>query len=93
LYDVGEQKRVMVISVAEGEDKPLKYPEMYKTADVCLINKADLLPYVDVDIERLKENVHRVNGNLRCIALSCSLNSGMTEWFDWLRTLKTSTKA
>lgn len=85
LHDVGEQKRVVVLSVAEGEEKPLAYPEMYKTADLCLINKTDLLPYVDVDLNRLKANIRIVNNDLRCITLSCRNNNGLDEWFDWLK--------
>ncbi|MEX6686073.1 hydrogenase nickel incorporation protein HypB [Danxiaibacter flavus] len=87
LHDVGEQKRVVILSVTEGEEKPLVYPEMYKTADLCLISKSDLLPYVDIDLEYLKANIRKVNNDLRCIILSCRLNEGMNEWYDWIRAI------
>jgi hydrogenase nickel incorporation protein HypB len=84
LFDLGESKRVVIISVTEGEDKPVKYPNMFMTSDVCIINKTDLLPYVDFSIEKAKEYALRVNHHLEFIELSVKTGEGMEEWYKWL---------
>ncbi len=85
LFDLGETKRVVIISVTEGDDKPLKYPSMFSTSGTCIINKIDLLPYVDFDMEKVKEYALRVNPNLEFIELSVKTGEGMEEWYSWLR--------
>ncbi len=84
LFDLGEKKRVVVISVTEGEDKPEKYPYMFATSHLCIINKTDLLPYVDFSVEQLKETAMRVNPGLEFIPVSAKTGEGMQEWYDWL---------
>ena len=85
LFDLGEDKRVVVISVTEGDDKPLKYPTMFDAADICIINKIDLLPYVQFDVEKCKEYALRVNHELAFFELSATTGEGMDAWYDWLR--------
>ena len=84
LFDLGEAKRVVIISVTEGDDKPLKYPTMFETSNICIINKTDLLPYVDFDVELTKEYALRVNPNLKFFELSVKTGEGMKPWFDFL---------
>ena len=88
LFDLGENKRVVIISVTEGEDKPIKYPTMFESADICIINKIDLLPYVDFDVEKCKDYAKRVNHHLDFFELSVSSGVGMEAWYEWLRTQK-----
>jgi hydrogenase nickel incorporation protein HypB len=85
LFDLGEAKRVVVISTTEGEDKPLKYPTMFQTAQLCIINKTDLLPYVDFSVEKCKEYALRVNHHLEFIELSVKTGEGMDQWYQWLK--------
>lgn len=84
LFDLGEFKRVVVISVTEGEDKPLKYPYMFKSSHLCIINKSDLLPYVDFDVEKTMEYARSLNPNLEFILLSARTGEGMDLWYEWL---------
>ncbi len=84
LFDLGEQKRVVVISVTEGEDKPLKYPYMFQSSDLCLINKTDLLPYVDFDMEKAGNYARQLNPKLEIILLSARTGEGMQQWFNWI---------
>lgn len=85
LFDLGESKRVVIISVTEGEDKPLKYPNMFQSSHICLINKSDLLPYVDFDPEKFKEYALRVNHQLEFITVSAKTGEGFGEWLEWLK--------
>ncbi|MFO8066325.1 MAG: hydrogenase nickel incorporation protein HypB [Bacteroidales bacterium] len=85
MFDLGESKRVVVISVTEGEDKPLKYPGMFNSADICIINKIDLLPYVDFNIDKVKEYALQVNHHLEFFELSAKTGEGMNEWYEWLK--------
>lgn len=85
MFDLGESSRVVVISTTEGEDKPLKYPNMFQTAQLCIINKTDLLPYVDFDVEKAKEYAARVNKDLEFISLSVKTGEGMSHWYKWLK--------
>jgi len=84
LFDLGESKRVIVISVTEGDDKPLKYPYMFETSQLCIINKTDLLPYVDFSVEEVKKNALQINPKLEFILMSAKTSEGMNEWYDWL---------
>ncbi len=84
LFDLGENKRVVIISVTEGDDKPLKYPYMFDSSDVCIINKIDLLPYVNFNIEKAKEYARRVNHHLEFFELSATTGEGMEPWIEWL---------
>ena len=88
LFDLGEDKRIVVISVTEGEDKPIKYPTMFETADICIINKIDLLPYVDFSVEKCREYAFRVNHHLEFFELSVKSGEGMEAWYEWLRAQK-----
>lgn len=85
MFDLGEKERVVIISVTEGEDKPIKYPDMFHTADLCIINKIDLLPYVPFSIEKAKEYARQVNPALRFIEVSCLTGEGMPDWYQWLK--------
>jgi hydrogenase nickel incorporation protein HypB len=84
LFDLGEQYRIVIISVTEGEDKPLKYPNMFQSAQLCLINKTDLLPYVDFDPDKFKTYARKVNPKLQFIALSAKTGEGFGEWIRWI---------
>ncbi len=84
LFDLGESKRVVIISVTEGEDKPLKYPNMFMTSDVCIINKIDLLAHLDFDLAKLKEYALQVNHHLQFFELSAKTGEGMKQWYEWL---------
>jgi hydrogenase nickel incorporation protein HypB len=90
LFDLGESKRVVIMSVTEGDDKPVKYPYMFRTSDLCIINKTDLLPYVDFDIEKAKGYAKQINPELEIIEISVKAGEGMREWYDWLRGKKAS---
>ncbi|WP_114778295.1 hydrogenase nickel incorporation protein HypB [Botryobacter ruber] len=85
LFDLGETYRVVVMSVTEGDDKPLKYPNMFESAHLCIINKTDLLPYVDFKVEQAKEYALRVNHRLQFIELSATKGAGMENWLNWLK--------
>lgn len=84
-FDLGEQKRVTLLSVTEGEDKPLKYPDIFEKADMVLLTKTDLLPHLDVDVKTLEENVRRVAPQARILHVSTRNGQGMAQWLDWLR--------
>jgi hydrogenase nickel incorporation protein HypB len=85
LFDLGENKRVVIISTTEGDDKPIKYPDMFLHSDICIINKIDLLPYVQFDVEKAKEYALRVNHHLEFFELSVTSGDGMDKWYDWLK--------
>ncbi|MCB0586857.1 MAG: hydrogenase nickel incorporation protein HypB [Phaeodactylibacter sp.] len=85
LFDLGEGARVVIISVTEGDDKPIKYPDMFYSSDLCIINKVDLLPYVQFDVEQAREYARRVNHHLEFIELSATSGEGMEQWYEWLR--------
>ena len=84
-FDLGETHKVVVLSVTEGEDKPLKYANMFAAADLMLLNKIDLLPYVDFDVAQCLDYARRVNPALQILQLSARTGEGMTIWLDWLR--------
>jgi hydrogenase nickel incorporation protein HypB len=83
-FAIGEDARVMVCSVTEGEDKPLKYPLMFRTCELVLINKIDLLPHLDFDLERLLYNIDQVHPDVARITLSARTGEGVDAWRDWL---------
>jgi hydrogenase nickel incorporation protein HypB len=83
LFDLGENFRVVIISVTEGGDKPLKYPYMFRSSDLCIINKTDLLPYVEFDMNKTREYALRVNHHLQFIELSAKTGEGMKKWYKW----------
>ncbi|OGS97099.1 MAG: hydrogenase accessory protein HypB [Gallionellales bacterium RIFCSPLOWO2_02_FULL_57_47] len=84
-FDLGEAHKVVILSVTEGEDKPLKYPDMFRAADVMLLNKCDLLPYLDFDADLAIEYARRINPKLRVIRISASSGEGMAEWLEWIK--------
>ena len=84
-FDVGEHAKAMVYSVTEGEDKPLKYPVMFRSVDVLLLNKIDLIPHLDADVDTYISMVREVNPGARILPVSARTGEGMNEWFDWLR--------
>jgi hydrogenase nickel incorporation protein HypB len=83
-FDLGENHKVVVLSVTEGEDKPLKYPAMFHNADVMLLNKVDLIPYVDFDAEKCKEMARKVNPDILIFDVSSKTGEGMSSWYQWL---------
>lgn len=84
MFDLGEYKRVVVISVTEGDDKPLKYPYMFQSSHLCLINKSDLLPYVDFNTEATIKHARSLNPGLEFIILSAKTGEGMNLWYEWI---------
>ncbi len=85
MFDLGEQKRVVIISITEGEDKPIKYPDMFHSADICIINKMDLLPHLTFNLDKLKEYGLQVNPHLQFFEVSATTGQGMEKWYDWLK--------
>lgn len=85
MFDLGEQDRIVVISVTEGDDKPLKYPYIFESASICIINKIDLLPHLRSDVATLKRNALQVNPALRFFELSAVTGENMEQWCDFLR--------
>ena len=84
LFDLGEAEKVVIVSTTEGDDKPLKYPHIFKEAGVCIINKTDLAPYLNTNIDTLRENCLKVNPKLRIFETSALKNTGMEEWCEWI---------
>ncbi|WP_254781183.1 hydrogenase nickel incorporation protein HypB [Modestobacter sp. DSM 44400] len=87
LFDLGERAKVVIISVTEGDDKPLKYPHMFAAADLVVVNKTDLLPYVDFDVDRCARDARRLKPTLTVLPLSVRDGSGLGAWYDWLNAL------
>jgi hydrogenase nickel incorporation protein HypB len=85
LFDLGEEARVVLASVTEGADKPVKYPHMFRQADLVLVTKTDLLPYVDFDIRRYAADLRKVSPGAMMLKLSAVTGEGMDSWYDWLR--------
>jgi hydrogenase nickel incorporation protein HypB len=84
-FDLGEAHKVAILSVTEGEDKPLKYPDMFHAASLMLLNKVDLLPYLDFEVARCLEYAHRINPNMEIIELSTRTGAGMVQWYTWIK--------
>ena len=87
-FDLGEAHKVVLLSVTEGEDKPIKYPDMFHEADLMLINKTDLLPYVEFNIDKCIEYAQRVNPGIQVLQLSATAGDGMENWYHWIRTTR-----
>jgi hydrogenase nickel incorporation protein HypB len=85
LFDLGEKVRIVIMSVTEGDDKPLKYPTMFRSSHICIINKTDLLPYVDFDMAQARSYALQVNPHLLFFEVSARTGHGMKEWYTWLR--------
>jgi hydrogenase nickel incorporation protein HypB len=83
-FDLGEAHKVVILSVTEGEDKPLKYPDMFHAADVMLLNKVDLLPYLSFDVKQCVGYAHRVNPDMVVMQVSATRGDGLAEWFAWV---------
>jgi hydrogenase nickel incorporation protein HypB len=83
-FDLGEAAKVSILSVTEGEDKPLKYPDMFHASELMILNKTDLLPYLDFDVERCIEYAKRVNPDIKIIQLSAKSGEAMDQWIDWI---------
>jgi len=84
-FDLGEAHKVAILSVTEGEDKPIKYPDMFHAADIMILNKIDLLPYVQFDVEKCIEYARRVNPGIQVLQVSATTGEGMEDWYQWLR--------
>jgi len=84
MFNLGESKRVVIISTTEGVDKPIKYPDMFYTSDICIINKIDLLPYLNISLEELKQNALKVNPKLQFFEISATSGEGISGWYNWL---------
>jgi len=84
-FNLGEDMKAMILSIAEGDDKPLKYPLMFQESRVLIINKIDLLPYVDCHVGTMRERALQLNANLEIFEVSCRTGEGLNPWFDWLR--------
>ena len=93
LFELGESARVVILSITEGEDKPLKYPHMFRTADLLLLNKMDLLPHLDFDLERCIGYALEVNPRLEVRRVSARTGEGMAAWYEWLRAHATTVRA
>ena len=85
MFDLGESNRIVIISVTEGTDKPLKYPYMFESSQVCVINKTDLLPYVDFDLDSFREYALRINHHLEFVELSATKGDGIEDWIKWIK--------
>ena len=88
LFDLGEAYRVVIISVTEGDDKPIKYPNIFHSSDICIINKIDLLPYVNFNIDKAKEYALKVNHHMQFFELSAKSGEGINKWYEWLKGIK-----
>ena len=84
-FKVGEDFKVMILSVTEGDDKPTKYPLMFHESSVLLINKMDLLPYVDCSVEKIKEDSLKINPQMTIFQISCKTGEGLEDWYGWVR--------
>jgi len=92
-FDLGEAHKIVVLSVTEGDDKPLKYPDMFHAADLMLINKIDLLPYVDFDVEQCTRYAQQVNSDIEIIQLSATKRNNFMDWISWLKIQKSGPKS
>lgn len=84
-FEVGEHAKVALLSIPEGEDKPLKYPVMFREADVLLLTKIDLAPYLEVDLNQIEANIRQINPHVTVIPVSIKTGEGLETWFDWVR--------
>lgn len=91
-FDLGEAHKVAILSVTEGEDKPIKYPDMFAAADIMILNKVDLLPYLDFDVEQCLDYARRVNSKIQAFKVSAKTGEGLEEWYGWIRDRATAMK-
>jgi hydrogenase nickel incorporation protein HypB len=84
-WDLGEDMRVVMVSTTEGDDKPAKYPQMFAISQIMVVNKIDLLPYVDYSLEKVRRQALAINPNLRIFEVSCRTGEGLNAWCEWLR--------
>jgi hydrogenase nickel incorporation protein HypB len=84
-FDLGEASKVAILSITEGEDKPIKYPDMFHAADLLLLNKIDLLPYLDFDIDKCIDYARRVNPGIQILQVSALSGAGLQDWYAWIR--------
>lgn len=84
-FDLGEARRVVILSVTEGEDKPLKYPDIFAGSDLMVLNKSDLLPHLDFDVQQCIDYARRINPRIQVLTLSAKSGEGCDEWYGWLR--------
>ncbi|MGK5086480.1 hydrogenase nickel incorporation protein HypB [Bdellovibrionota bacterium FG-2] len=91
-FDLGEHHKVSVLSVTEGEDKPLKYPTMFENSDLMLLNKTDLLPHLDFDVKKCNEFARRVNPKIKILEISVKTGAGLAAWYEWLTQNPKNTK-
>jgi hydrogenase nickel incorporation protein HypB len=84
-FNIGEDNKVMILSVTEGDDKPTKYPLMFRESKVLLINKIDLLPYIDCSVDKIIEDSLKINPELKIFQVSCRTGEGLDAWFRWLK--------
>ncbi len=92
-YDLGEDMKVLLISTTEGDDKPLKYPGMFRRSSTMVINKTDLMGTSEFSLEAVRENALKINGDLKIFELSCRTGDGLEDWFAWLRALVADKKS
>ncbi len=85
LFDLGESARVVIASVTDGDDKPIKYPHIFRSSDLMILNKIDLLPYVPFDVSRCLDHAREVNPSIRVLQVSAYRGDGLSDWYDWLR--------
>lgn len=84
-YDLGEHAKIVLLSVTEGEDKPLKYPSIFAKSELCVINKIDLLPYVPFDLQLARDNAERAHPGIHILEVSCTTGQGLDDWMTWLK--------
>jgi hydrogenase nickel incorporation protein HypB len=92
-YDLGEDMKVVLISTTEGDDKPLKYPSMFRRSSAMVINKIDLMGFSEFDLAQVRKNALGINGNLTIFETSCRTGAGLDSWYDWLRSLIATKRA
>ena len=83
-FYLGENRRVVILSLPEGEDKPLKYPLMFRECSLCLLSKMDLAPHLEIDVERIKSNIRKTNGQIDILSMSAKTGEGIDKWIAWL---------
>ena len=92
-FDLGEAGKVAILSLAEGEDKPIKYPDMFAASDLMILNKVDLAPYVDFDMDKAEEYARRVNPTIEIIRLSAKTGEGFDAWVEWILATRIAARA
>ena len=91
-FDLGEAHKVVILSTTEGEDKPIKYPDMFHAADIMLLNKVDLLPYLDFDVEQCIQYAKQVNPDIEVIQVSATKGDGLDQWYSWIASQRSQLK-